>query len=187
MGAERIYKLYTTDIPLKPFWLAVRTNDLNALAELCQGRQLPTFDDRRGENHLLQKAMAQKANVAVLQLLIDHGVDPHAVPPKGYYSPLEEAIAKGQLDYVDFLLGLGVDPNKDLAHHRVTLCAVSSSHSPAMQVALLERLIQHGADLNFEFLWFGNANQRFTVLDHAQHHQEVRELLQRHGAKSVKG
>lgn len=186
MGTERIYTLYTTDIPLKPFWLAVRTNDLQGLAELCQGWKLPTFAEKRSENHLLQQAMGQKANLEVLQLLIDHGVDPHAVPVKGYFSPLEHAVSQGRLDYVDFLLGLGVDPNKDLANHRVTLCAVSSSHAPAMQVALLERLIQHGADLNFEFLWFGNANQRFTVLDHSQHHPEVRELLQRHGAKSIK-
>ena len=100
------------EIPIKEFWLAIRTNEIAKLESLCGGMTLPTFSYADKEGHLLSEAMQQSADLKVLSFLVDHGVNPHALA-RGHdeYTPLDKAILLNRLDYFDFLLNLGVDPN----------------------------------------------------------------------------
>jgi hypothetical protein len=177
--------LLPSSIPLKEFWLAIRTNNLERLKQLCEGMNLPTFDDKQQMNHLLAKAMLQSADLNILQFMVDIGVDPRALPRKGALSPLERAISCKRVDYVQFLLDLGVAPNAGLANHRVTLSAIGSSIPLDLQLQFLEQLIAHGVDINFLFPLFGDEENAFTVLDHATH-DEVKAFLRSRGALTAK-
>ncbi len=129
--------------------------------------------------------MTDSADIDVLRFLVDHGVDPHAIPQGGNVSPLFRAVHMGRMDYLDFILGLGVDPNADLGRQRVTLIALGSQHpAAATQIEILERLIRHEVDLNFRFSLFGDKAKCFTVLDHATD-ESVRSFLRDHGAKTA--
>jgi len=167
------------EIPVKEFWLAIRTNDHAKLESLCVGLPLPTFSYADKEGHLLSEAMQQSADLRVLQFLVDHGVNAHALPRGDGFSPLKRAISSRRLDYFDFILGLGVDPITELSSQRITL--MGSSIPVDLQLQFLERLIERGVDLNFLFSLFGDMDRAFTALDHAQH-PEVKALLRAHGA-----
>lgn len=177
--------LLPSSIPLKEFWLAIRTNNIDRLKLLCDGVRLPTFDDKQQLNHLLAKAMAQSADLNVLKFLIDIGVDPYALPRKGGTAPIDEAIFRKSTDYLQFLLDLGVDPNNGLVNHRVTLSAIGSSIPLDLQLKFLEQLVAHGVHINFLFPLFGDEKNAFTVLDHASH-EEVKAFLRSHGALTAK-
>lgn len=173
-------------VPLKEFWLAVRTNDIHTLRELCKDVNLPTFDDSYCTNHLLQKAMRQKASIEVLRFLVDHGVDPHKLPHESGTgtSPLHQAVVMQRLDYIDFILDYDVDPNHGLIDYRDTLSAIGSSVQPATQIEILKRLIAKNVDLNFIFPLFGDMSKGFTVLDHAWS-DDAKDFLRSHGAKTA--
>lgn len=174
------------EIPPKEFWQAVRTSDVAALEKLCLGKTLPNFSDKEKENHLLSGAMERNGDLTVLRSLIKHGVDPDEPPIGGSgFPPLAQAVFMGRLDYLEFVLSLGSDPNKGLVDHRVTLIALSSQHPLQKHLELLAPLIQHGVDLNCLFPLFGDKSKSFTVLDQASD-EGVRSFLREHGAKTAK-
>lgn|GEM_PF-6718539 len=172
-------------IPVKDFWRAIRTSDVSELERLCAGTRLPSFDDKEQKNHLLAEAMKANSEISVLQFLVKHGVDPSATTHRSGFPPLCRAATLGRVDYLDFVLNLGVDPNRGLVDHRVTLIALSSQHPPQKHLELLAPLIRHGVDLNCLFPLFGDKSKSFTVLDQASD-EGVRSFLREHGAKTAK-
>ena len=171
-------------IPIKPFWKAIRESDIDGLHLTCGNNRLPSFCDKTEEQHILSKAMKQDADTAMLQALVSLGVDPKAMPTGSHYSPLNQALSKRRLDYLDFVLRHDVDPNDNLIRQRVTLAAVGRETDPSLQIQFLQRLIVAGVDLNFIFSLFGDMSKAFTVLDHATDPQ-VKEFLRSHGAKTA--
>ena len=105
--------------------------------------------------------MRVSASLEILQTLVEVGVDPGALPKRGGFAPLRKAIALQNLDYVDFILELGVDPNLGLDQQRYTLTAVTQC-KPALAISVLKRLVEKGVDLNLKFTWFGDPNVKMA-------------------------
>ena len=61
-----LVSLMPAEIPVKEFWLAIRTNDHAKLESLCDGKTLPPFAYADKEDHLLSKSMQQSADLRVL-------------------------------------------------------------------------------------------------------------------------
>ena len=178
-------KKAVVNLPYREIFDSLRANDVDMLKKLCEGHELTSFSETDGSSHWLSDAMEKAVDLSLLRAFIGLGVDARALPLKGGISPLNRAIKLQRVDYVDFLLEIGVEPNNELKEQRYTLAAVGSAIEPAMQITLLERLIKAGVDLNFGFPWFGNEKNKVTVLDHARDEQ-VKAFLRSHGAKTWK-
>jgi len=175
------------DIPgidTKELYAAIRENDAERLAQLCEGAELTTFFDKARETHRLTQAIRHSVGIPVLQVLIDSGVDPLELPKKGYQSPLGEAKRIKRIDCFKYLLERGVDPNAGLDDHRITLMGGSDPPPVPMQLEMLRLLVEHGVDVNFLFTLFGDKDKLFTALDFATS-DEVKEYLRSVGAKTA--
>lgn len=183
MGQDSRYN----DIPgvdTKELYAAIRANDAERLAQLCQGAKVTTFFDRARTSHRLMQAIRHSAGIPVLQVLIDLGVDPLELPKRGHQTPLGEAKRLKRIDCFKYLLELGVDPNAGLDDHRITLMGGSDPPPVSMQLEMLKLLIEHRVDINFQFTLFGDKNKLFTALDFATS-DEVKEYLRSVGAKTA--
>ena|SRR6476660_7155681 len=169
---------------IKELYSAIRDNDAKRLAQLCSGVVLSTYSDNRQSDHRLTEAIQRSAGIPVLQVLINSGVDPHAIPKRGGFSPLAKAVQLERIDCLKYLLDLGVDPNLGLEDQRTTLTAVSHTIPAPSQLEMLKLLVEHGVDINFQFTLFGDKQKLFTVLDHATH-PEVKDYLRSVGGKTA--
>ena len=145
------------------------------MAQLCSGVVLSTFSDERQSDHRITQAIQCSAGIPVLQILVNSGVDPHAMPKSGGFSPIRKAIQLQRIDCLKYLLDLGVDPNLGLERQRVTLTS---------EMEILKLLVEHGVDINFQFTLFGDKQKLFTALDHATN-AEVKDYLRSVGAKTA--
>ncbi|QEG39373.1 Suppressor of fused protein (SUFU) [Roseimaritima ulvae] len=161
---------------------AIKENDCETIRQFGVD-SLDTFSDKQRKEHWISYAMERSSSTETLQALIDAGVDPLALPQGDGFSPLLRAISTRNLDYVDFLLNAGVDPNHELEAQRYTLAAVNKG-DPQTEIAILERLVAKGVNLNVGFPWFGNEEMRLTVLDVAED-ESVKEYLRSVGAVSA--
>lgn len=107
------------------------------------------------------------------------GLDLNAVglPPYRGETALETAIDKDNLVRTQRLLELGAAPNVG----RPIIGSVSFRKTPELQLALLELLLNHGANINQLFDLFGDHDKSFSVLDWCSNNQ-VREFLIERGA-----
>ena len=166
----------------KELYSAYKDNDAIQLRKLCDGAELTTFEDSQRIRHRLFTAMEQAADIELLRVLIDSGVDPLAVPNGAKYLLLL-AMKRQRIDYLEFLLNLGVDPNSDVDRQRATLEAVNDKFSPELQIQFLKLLTDHGAHLKHQYSWFGNKDNLFTVMDHTTNNG-VKAYLRSVGAKT---
>ena len=121
----------------------------------------------------LGEAISQNCDIAILEKLLSEGCEPNDESKSGGSTPLEEAVAAENFPAIELLLEHGADPNKG----RPIVGAIHYEKSPAVQLKLLGILVAHGASLNQRFDLFGNAAERFTVLDWAELYGSSDEVL----------
>ena len=162
---------------------AVREDSVDTLTELTNELRLTAFFYDT-DSHWLSLAIEKRASVAVMQALVDAGVDPTVISlSKDAHSPIRTAIRHQRLDCLLFLLEHGADPNQDLQDQRVSLSAVNYAIPVSLQIEMLKMLVAHGMDINFQFTMFGDTTNLFTVLDHATA-SETKDYLRSVGAKT---
>lgn len=82
-----------------------------------------------------------------LSLLVAHAADLRVADRKGY-TPLMVAISAVNLPAIDAILALGVDPNEKGENGSTVMHAISGIRDAGDAIALADRLISLGADIN---------------------------------------
>lgn len=91
---------------------------------------------------------ARKANLEIVAMLIEQGVDLDSMEEHGY-TPLHEAVKKNAEEVVKLLLGHGADANILSVHGSPLHEAIRMD-----SVELVKILLQNGADLNLESSYY---------------------------------
>ena len=119
------------------------------------------------------RAAAAAGNQALVQLLLENGVDINA-QDGNYGNALQEAVYNGQKRVIRFLLENGADINAQGGKYGNALQAAAySGHE-----AVVRLLLEHGADINAQGGKYGNALQAAAYSGH----EAVVRLLLEHGA-----
>lgn len=127
------------------------------------------------------KSAVQGGNLEIVRLLLDAGYDLHAEDSNGRIALLSNAISKDAFEVAQELLKRGANPNSG----RALVTAVNERKSPDRQLAFLQLLVEHGAEVNSLYPLYGDNEKQFTVLDWAQH-TNVKNYLRENGAKTAK-
>lgn len=122
---------------------------------------------------------AKSGIVEMIKVFLDLGLDINKVDHPAETSALVCAINKGHVRAVRYLLSRGADPNIG----RPLISAINRDE-PSCALELVKLLVDHGADLNRFFPWFGDESFGFTPLTFAEAHgkTEIAEYLRSKGA-----
>lgn len=122
----------------------------------------PECKDRaEGEFFWLHQA-AGAGHRKVIDALLELGYDVNHTRYPEEATPLNSAIHKSHCEVVGYLLSRGADPNLG----RPLISAINS-HSEETGLALVQLLVEHGADVNRVFPWFGDDKVAFSPLSWA--------------------
>lgn len=98
--------------------------------------------------------------------------------------PLEVAVREDRIDAIEWLLANGANPRLG----RPLVGAVHYEKSQALQLQMLELLLNAGADINQQYDFFDKEDLGFTVLDWAELYgaaDPVIEFLKERGAEKA--
>lgn len=172
LGAPLVVMPNNTEKPNPNLILAILRNDSALVEELLPLSETPSAVH-------LNSAM-RGGNLEIVRMLVDAGCD-FKTPDTDGRTLLSKAVAADQLDIARELLTRGADPNVD----RPLISAVNARKSPDRQIAFVQLLIEHGAEVNRLYSLYGDEGAQFTVLDWAED-PEVQDHLRQHAANSAK-
>ncbi len=157
---------------MKPLLDAIKESDfLTVKKHISSDPELLIQEDEQGAT-LLSYAMRQRADMNILELLVEFGSDIYDIDNEGV-SVLEYAITYGYIDMVKLLLQKGVSINKTARKSGFTplMAAVSYNHSELVKIFLTQN-----PDLNAQ------DSSGFTALDFARrmHRKKILVLLEEH-------
>ena len=122
---------------------AARQNNLDVLATVLQTSADKNLKSREGYRQTPLFTPATVGNVAVLRILLEHGVDPD-IQDKGKFTALQWATQQGKVECIKVLLEYGANINTRSSKKITPL--ISAAISGVLESAIL--LVEAGADIN---------------------------------------
>lgn len=127
---------------------------------------------------------AGREHIHVVEMLLDEfGLDVNTTSGIEKSTPLGNAIYGNQLEMMRFLLARGADP--DIGRPIISAINRKNRHPEEYALEFVKLLVEHGCDVNQQFVFMGEKGHLFTALDWAGEDSLIGKYLRRHGAKTI--
>jgi hypothetical protein len=123
----------------------------------------PEYKDGIDEDDSWLTDAAGEGQIEMVKMLLDLGADVNRATWKGSRTALSGAIHNGHLDMARLLLSRGADPNLGRP-----LIGGINVEPEELALEFVKLLVEHGADVNRVFPWFGDWDVTFTPLEWAE-------------------
>jgi len=148
---------------MKELYAAIKRRDVATVRRLLtEHAHLKNVETFLNPSWLHDAAALGKGEIVVL--LLDLELEVNKIDKPAETSPLISAISNGHVDVVQLLLKRGADPNVGRA-----LISAINLEDATVALQLIRLLVEHGADVNREFLWYEDSKMpRFSPLTWAE-------------------
>jgi hypothetical protein len=163
--------------PIQRLYSAVWSGDVELVKTILSQYPELKIEDGSDDTWLDEAARAGQIKVAKALLDLGFNVNSCRMPEEG--TPLNHAIHGKHLDMAQFLLSRGADPKIGR-----TLIAAINIESEELGLEFVKVLVEHGAEVNRVFPWFGDDKVTFTPYTWALQNEkkEIADYLRFKGA-----
>jgi len=131
-------------LPIEDLISAIYRRDKAHIEQLLESRIDINDFDEEGRQPLIHAILAEHTDIAIVQLLIDHGSDVNLVEPDQKWTPLHFAARDQKTEIVRVLLNAGALPDAKDIFGNSPLWRAVMNNSPDLE--LLSLLLANGAD-----------------------------------------
>lgn len=155
--------------------------DEGDLREFCRlGELYPHERDDPKNREYWFFAAAKKPHIQFMELFLKEGMDVNMrESTKPHDTVISDAVMFKQLEMARFLLARGADPN--VGRPIITAIGIKDE---ALALEFVKLLVEHGANVNELFDFYGDRDHPFTALDWASRKPAIAAYLKSHGAKT---